>query len=76
MLEVKIMFTHETNGQDLAYIAYKCPKCNETIVSFQTLHQCYNCKTRVISGGLLINSSQYRIDYHTGRVADDGNVYV
>jgi len=75
MIEVRIRYTKEGNTKKAAYMAYTCPKCGQKIVSFRTLHKCYNCHKYVVSGGLLVNSGQYRLDYHTGRVASDGNIY-
>lgn len=75
MLEVRICFTEEQSGKKFAFIAYTCPACDMNIVSFKTLHKCYNCHAYVVSGGLLVNSAQYRLDYHIGRVGGDGNIY-
>ena len=78
MLEVRIRYTVDMKDPGIkksVYMSYTCPKCNMNIVSFRTLHKCYNCHKYVVSGGLLVNSAQYRLDYHTGRVASDGNIY-
>jgi len=75
MLEVRIYYTEDQGGQSLAYVSYECPQCNMNIVSFRTLHRCYNCKALGVSGGLLINSTHYRFNYHIGKVGDDGNLY-
>lgn len=78
MLEVRIHFakSEESTAKSIPYISYACPKCGKNIVSFKTLHKCYNCHVYVVSGGLLAHSPQYRFNYHIGEVGDDGNVYV
>lgn len=75
MIKVRISFAVANSSKTIAYMSYPCPGCNKNIVSCRTLHRCYNCCQYVVSGGLLVNSAQYRFDYHIGRVRDDGNIY-